>query len=114
MSWPVLTCFKLIFRILPDYSTGSLAFFRHRARELLHLPPNKCGCSAPSFTSSVTLRLVTAYVALPLVDWGWLLEHRCRDRINRRQEIGNKVPAIPSIPAGKELAGIGADIHPAG
>jgi hypothetical protein len=31
---------------------------------------NKCGCSAPSFTSSVTLRLVTAYVAIPLVDWG--------------------------------------------
>src|SRR5947208_10206778 len=45
---------------------------------------------------------------------GWLLEHRCRHRVDRRQEISDQVPAIPSIPAGKELAGIGADIHPAG
>src|SRR5438067_8010877 len=45
--------------------------------------------------------------------WMWLFEHCRRHRINRWQEISDQLPVIPSIPAGKELTGIGAHIHPA-
>src|SRR6266568_2442101 len=43
-----------------------------------------------------------------------IAEHGCRHRVDWGQEIGNQVPAIPTISAGKELPGVGADIDSAG